>query len=291
MGQQNLIPVQPSNSNNGASQPAPHPPATGHIQPSSSIPTQASSMHPVVLLPPSGSLQQPQSAPVVTVPIHGAPPGLIPQHPHPPIALQQQQQPVIQGQSSGAFGDATITAPVQSLPSTQILQQQQQQHAAQSSNVVGQPIGVQSISSIQQAEVVLQQQPVQQAMPTIQPHVQQSGPHLIQPSQQQQQPTLVQQTVPSLAAFGNANNPNISTLPTAVMSIASSMQPSVQLTMAAPSSVTTAVVSSSSGNAGGDQSMAAGVSSALPHAAGLLSKSQSVIDEGHAGASSEDHAR
>lgn len=241
-----MLPVMMQPTSNGTPQ------ATGHIQqPSTSIPT-----HPVVLLPPSAaaSLQQPQqqqqqpAQPVVTgQPIQQhCPPGLM-SHPHPPIALQQ---PVIQ--TSGAFGEATATV----LPSTQIIQQQQ-------------PSATQQIGSLP-ADVMLQ------TMPPIQSHVQQPGPHLMQ----QQQPTLVQQQQPSQQHYVNSGN---LTMPTAVMSVATSMQPSVQLIMTAPTTVTSAVVSSSSNSV--DQSSMP----ALPHAASLISKSQSVIDEGHAG--SEDHAR
>ena len=275
MAQQNLIPVQPSGSNNGATQSSPHqPPATALIQPSTSIPTQASSMHPVVLLPPSASLQQPQPAPVVTIPIHGPPPGLIPQHPHPPIGLQQQQTG-IQGQPTGVFGEVTTNSPVQPIqqPSTQQLHQQ---HVSQPSTAVVQPIAVPSIPTLQQQQqqpdVVMQ--PVQQMQSIQQQHVQQQPGSIVL----QQQQTLVQQPV----VYGSNNL----TMPTPAMSVATSMQPQVQLIMANPTTVTTAVVSSSSTNAGASEAAMGS------HAAGLLSKSQSVVqDDSHAGVSTDDHAR
>ena len=279
MAQQNLISVQASSSSNiGAS--APHPLASTLIQSSTSIPTQSNSMHPVVLLPPSASLQQ-QSQPTPVVPIHGPPPGLIPQHPHPPIGLQpqqqqqqqQQQQPGNQGQPT--FAEVVASAPVQSLPSTQHLQQ----HGPQpTTSVPVQPIGVVPTSSMQPPEVVMQQQSVQQMQPMQQTHIQQSGSVLMQ----QQQSTLVQQTATPHAVYGNSNN---QTIPTAVMSVATSIQPQVQLIMAAPSTLTTPIVNSSIGGE------AAAISS-VPHAsAGVLNKSQSSADDGHAGASTDDHTR
>ena len=257
MAQQNLIPVQPSSSNNGATQSSPHPPATALVQPSTSIPT-----HPVVLLPPSAALQQPQTAPVVTVPIHGPPTGLVSQHPHPPIGIQSQP--------TGPFGEVTTNSPVQPQPIQPSTQLHQQQHVSQPSTVIVQPISTLQ----QQPEVVLQQQPVQQ-MQSIQQQL----------SQQQSGSLLMQQQQQSVV-YGSNNL----TMPTPVMSVATSMQPQVQLIMANPTTVTTAVVSSSSSAATVGASDAA--MGTLPHATGLLTKSQSVAqDENYAGASTDDHAR
>lgn len=277
MAQQNLMPVQPSSSSNIVAS-SPHPSAATLIQPPSTIPTQANqnSMHPVVLMPSSASLQQ-QSQPTSVVPIHGPPPGLIPQHPHPPLGLQsqQQQQPGNQGQPT--FAEIVANAPVQPLSSAQHLQQ----HAPQPTPSVQpiQAVGVPSASTLQQPEVVMQQQSVQQMQSMQQTHIQQSGSILMQPPQQQ--PALVQQTASPHAVYGG--NSNNQTIPVAVMSVATSIHPQVQLIMTAPTTLTTAIVSSNSAT---EAAMAA-----LPHGPAMVNKSQSVIDDGHAGSSTDDHAR